>query len=175
ALGNGVRTERECTDLAAQRLDAATALLDARLLAGEASLFESMHGRIVRAVSRGSRGFLVRLREAAAERHARSGSVSHLLEPDLKDGSGGLRDAHSLRWVAWAVAGTDDPRALEVAPMTVLRSSERAAIAEAEEYLTRLRTALHLETGKKVDRVLLDLQPSLARALGIEDEPGPPA
>src|SRR5205823_8873429 len=99
---------------------------------------------------------------------------SHLLEPDLKEGSGGLRDVHTLRWVSRAVAGIGELQGLEGSP-GLLRGSERTAVEDAEEYLTRLRSALHLETGKKTDRVPLDAQPSLARALGFEDEPNLPA
>jgi [protein-PII] uridylyltransferase len=170
AVGNAVRTVRDCVEVAAQRLDAATALVDARLLAGDGDLFATMHEGLVTRIRRDADGFLRKLRVSTSERSARFGSVSHLLEPDLKEGSGGLRDIHALGWTAWATIGTGDLAALEH-----LRASERALIQGAEEFLTRLRSAIHLETGKRTDRLLLEAQPVLAGALGFEDEPNLPA
>ena len=170
AVGNAVRTARECAALAGQRLDAATALLDARFLAGDLELFEAMHERIVRDVQRDPQEFVRRLRTAGDERRARFGSVSHLLEPDVKEGSGGLRDVHALSWAAWAMAGAGGLRALEARGL--LRATERSAVEEADEFLTRLRSAIHLETATKTDRTVLDFQPALADAFGFVDEPG---
>ncbi len=88
-----------------------------------------------------------------------------LLEPDLKSGAGGLRDLQALAVVRsrqrrslWSGAG-------------LLRPRERTALDDAEEFLTRVRSALHLETGKRTDRLPLELQPPIARAMGFTDEP----
>jgi [protein-PII] uridylyltransferase len=169
-VGNAVRTVRECVALADKQLDAATALLDARLLAGDEELFASMRERVRGAVLRDPREFVVQLQRAAAERLERFGSVSHLLEPEVKEGAGGLRDVQTLGWVATVLTDDGGLRGLEAEGH--LRRSEREAVEAAEEYLTRLRSALHLESGKKADTVLLDFQPSLAAAMGFEDEPG---
>ncbi|MBI4258956.1 MAG: ACT domain-containing protein, partial [Actinobacteria bacterium] len=101
------------------------------------------------------------------------GSAAHLLEPDLKEGSGGLRDVHTLGWAARAL--TDGGWVDGLVSLGALRPRERDALADAEEYLTRLRGALHVETGRKTDRLPLELQPALAEAMGFEDEPGLPA
>jgi len=171
-VGHAVRTVRDCRRLAADRLDAATALLDARLLAGDAELFGRMRERVLADV-RSDPAFIAKLREAAKARRAKFGSVSHLLEPDVKEGAGGLRDIHSVRWGEIAVGHDGTLRELEAQEW--LRRSEREALEAADEFLVRLRSALHLESGKKTDRVHLDFQPSLAGALGFEDEPGLPA
>jgi [protein-PII] uridylyltransferase len=170
AVGNAVRTARECAMLASQQVDAATALLDARFLAGDRPLFEAMHDRLLGEVRRDPEAFVRRLRDAGAERRARFGSVSHLLEPDVKEGSGGLRDIHALSWAAWAMAGQGGLRTLEAHGL--LRGSERSAVEDAEEFLTRLRSAIHLESATKTGRILIDAQPGIAEAFGFESEPG---
>ncbi|MDP9342026.1 MAG: ACT domain-containing protein, partial [Actinomycetota bacterium] len=171
-VGHAVRTVRDCQALAAARLDAATALLDARLLAGDEELFTRMRDRVLADVRSDAEGFVGRLRDAATERRARFGSVSHLLEPDVKEGAGGLRDVHTIRWAGIATTG-EGMHGLEAAGS--LRGSERGALESAEDFLMRLRSALQLESGRKIDRVHLDYQPSLASVLGFEDEPGLPA
>jgi [protein-PII] uridylyltransferase len=169
AVGHAVRGVRECQRIASERLDAETAMLDARLLAGDASLFRAMHDLIIGTIRRDPSSFVRSLRRAVAERRTAFGSVSHLIEPDIKDGAGGLRDIHTISWVVRAVTG-DGVVALE--GHDLLRRSERASLEEAEEFLVRVRSELHAETGKKTDRLHLELQPRLAEALGFEDEHG---
>jgi [protein-PII] uridylyltransferase len=177
-VGHAVRTVRESVE-AAERLDVACSMLDARFLAGDQALVAELRERLLELLQADARGFLARLVEDAERRRGRYGSVSHLLEPDLKEGSGGLRDLHSLRWAA---AVSLDRGLFEVTPPEdgldrlveggALRSTERQALAAAQEYLTRLRSALHLETGRRTDRLQLENQVSLAAALGFEDQPG---
>jgi [protein-PII] uridylyltransferase len=168
-VGHAVRGVRESQRLASQRLDAETAMLDARLLTGDESLFRAMHDLILGTIRRDPTAFVRSLRRGAEARGATHGSVSHLLEPDVKEGAGGLRDIHTISWVSRAVTG-DGLDALEAQGM--LRRSERTSLEEAEEFLIRARSALHLETEKKTDRLHLELQPRLAEVLGFEDEPG---
>ncbi|MGE5226600.1 MAG: ACT domain-containing protein, partial [Planctomycetaceae bacterium] len=164
AVGHAVRTPRECLEAARERLDALTAMLDARLLAGDqAALTRALAPARALATDDPPR-FARRLRDAAAERADRFGSCAQLLEPDLKEGSGGLRDVASLGWLEVAV-----DRPLEDAGL--LGPHERAAVDAAEEFLVRARSAVHLETGKRSDRLLLDLQPDVARGMGFVDEP----
>jgi [protein-PII] uridylyltransferase len=169
-VGHGVRTVKESLALAAERFDVATAMLDARLLDGDAELFTSLRERLWEWVRRPKTGFVDRLREAADERRRRFGSASQRLEPDVKEGSGGLRDIHTLGWLAPAVAADGGLRGLESAGF--VRAAERESVEAAEEYLVRVRSALHLEVGKKLDVLRQDLQPQLAVELGFADEPG---
>jgi [protein-PII] uridylyltransferase len=163
AVGQAVRTPSECVE-AAERLDALTAMLDGRVLAGDPTAWEETSARIVEPLRADPPAFVDRLAEARARRRDRYGDASHLLEPDLKGSVGGQRDVASLGWVAAALG--EDLEALGV-----LRPREHAAVDEAEEFLIRARSALHLETGKRSDRLVLDLQPDLARAMGFADEP----
>jgi [protein-PII] uridylyltransferase len=169
AVGHAVRGVRECQRLASQRLDAETAMVDARLLAGDTSLFRAMQDLILGTIRRDPGAFVRSLRRAVDARRGSHGSVSQLLEPDVKEGTGGLRDLHTISWVSRAVTG-DGLDGLEARGL--LRRSERASLDDAEEFFIRVRSALHLETGKKTDQLHLELQPVLAEALGFVDERG---
>ena len=99
-VGHGVRTQEESLGLADERLDAATAMLDGRWLAGDQELWPALSTALLRRLREDPRGFAERLRADAESRRERFGSVSWLLEPELKEGAGGLRDIHSLGWLA---------------------------------------------------------------------------
>jgi [protein-PII] uridylyltransferase len=163
-VGQAVRTPKECAAIAAQRLDACTAMLNLRYLAGDPDVAARAAEEVRSSVRADPRGFAGRLAQAAHERHERYGSTGDLLEPDLKEGAGGLRDLASLGWLQVAL---DD--GLE--SMTLLREREREALDAAHEFLTRVRSALQLETGKRVDRLLLEHQPAIAHTMGFRDEP----
>ncbi len=87
-----------------------------------------------------------------------------ICSPDLKEGLGGLRDVAVLGWLARVLGEPLDSAA-------VVRHADLAAIDEAEEFLVRARSAVQLETGKRVDRLFADLQPEVATTMGFEDEP----
>jgi [protein-PII] uridylyltransferase len=163
-VGQAVRTPLESVDAARERLEDTTAVLDLRFLAGDASLAERVRTGVSAMVRADPAGFAERLGAAAASRHERYGSTADLLEPELKEGAGGLRDIASIGWMA-AASGTS----LEDAGL--LRPTEREALQAAEDFLTRVRSALHLETGRRTDRLLLERQPAVARAMGFTDEP----
>jgi [protein-PII] uridylyltransferase len=164
-VGHGVRTPAECEALADERLDVRTAMLDGRAIAGDAVPWVDALSRVAAPVRADPRAFAEALRDDAEDRRERFGAVSSLLEPDLKAGAGGLRDAQLLHWLEVAVGAPLEERAL-------VRAAERAAVDDADEFLERVRGALHLETGRPTDRLLLEQQPPIARDLGFEDEPG---
>ncbi|MBA3691463.1 MAG: ACT domain-containing protein, partial [Actinobacteria bacterium] len=85
------------------------------------------------------------------------------LEPEVKEGAGGLRDVATVGWLQRATG------------RELLRSGERAAMEAAHEFLTRVRSALHLETGRRTDRLIAEHQGAIARAMGFTDEPRLPA
>ena len=160
-VGHAVRTPREC-EAACERLEAGAAMLDIRHIAGDEGLVADAATK-VETWARGDPGtFAAAIGVDAARRAARFGSAAHLLEPDLKEGSGGWRDLHSI-WLVERAVGTDGG---------LLRAREREALAGAEEFLARARSALHLETGKQGDRLIVDHQPAIAGSMGFEDEPG---
>ena len=158
-VGQAVRTPSECEQIAGERLDALTAMLDLRPIAGDLEFATEAAGRVHALAAADVAGFARALREDAEARADRFGVTAYLLEPDLKQGAGGLRDLQSVRWVA-TVAGE-----------ALVRTAEREALADAEEFLTRARSALQFETGKRNDRLPLELQPPIAQAMGFTDEP----
>ncbi len=169
ALGHAVRNVREAVAEARAGVDTATSLLEARLLAGGEGLFEDLRTKLAAWVGRDPAGFVTRLLAADAERQAKHGSAAHLMEPDVKESAGGLRDVHSVGWAARAL-GLPSRDALEAEGL--MRRTERIALDDAEEFLVRIRSALHLEAGKRADRLILDHQPRLAAEFGFDATAG---
>jgi [protein-PII] uridylyltransferase len=163
-VGHAVRTPAEASDAVAAQLETLTASLDARFLAGDPALVTAANDAAVGAAGVPS-AFAERLSAAAAERRARHGSAATTLEPDLKEGAGGLREIDALAWLQ-RVAGSS----LEDAGL--LRPRERTLVVDAREFLTRVRSAMHLLAPTPTERLVLDLQPDLAAAMGFADEPG---
>jgi [protein-PII] uridylyltransferase len=154
-LGHAVRTVKEAIGLAGSDLNSATALLDARLVAGDAALAADLAERaLAQWRGRSSRWLEVLLAEIA-ERHARSGEVAFLLEPDLKEGRGGLRDVHARNWAA--AAGH------------IVLDRDDELLEPAHEALLAVRVELHRFTGKTSDRLSLQEQDGVAAALGLPD------
>jgi [protein-PII] uridylyltransferase len=154
-LGHAVRTVKEALGLAANDLDTATSLLDVRLVAGDSSLCEDLARRAVTQWQSRSDRWLPVVGEAVAERHERAGEVAFLLEPDLKEGRGGLRDVHAQHWAE--------------AARRILLEGDEAAMASAYDTLLDVRVALHRRTGKASDRLLLQEQDGIAADLGHVD------
>ncbi len=168
-LGHNVRTTTECIAEAEARVDVASAMLGARAIAGDGSMCEAMVTSIEALVRRSPKDFALRLREDAADRRERFGSVASDLEPDLKEGSGGLRDINALGWLAVAMDGEGLETLVDAG---LLGAREVDALDDAEEFLVRLRSTLHLVTGGRLDRLVLDHQPVIAEMLGYEHRSG---
>ncbi|MDB1089638.1 [protein-PII] uridylyltransferase [Streptomyces sp. ACA25] len=156
ALDHSVRTPEEAHRQAAEDLKVQLGLLDARHLAGDETLTAGLRTDLLgrwraRAPSR-----LPGLRELGEERARRHGELRFLLEPDLKESHGGLRDATALRAVA----------------ASWVADAPREGLAEARATLLDVRDALHLTTGRATDRLAQEDQPQVAEALGL---PGPDA
>jgi [protein-PII] uridylyltransferase len=162
--GHAVRSLEEALELPASDLTAATALLDARYVAGDAAMaaefLQNYRGRVA-GVSPGS--FVARLLEEQEKRHSRFGDTIYLLEPDIKSGPGGIRDMCAGRWAAFARFGTGDPLALR--DLTQMSARQAAAFEAARDFLLKLRVALHLVAGRRQDQLRFDLQERLAPAL----------
>ncbi|MGH8903813.1 MAG: [protein-PII] uridylyltransferase [Egibacteraceae bacterium] len=173
SVGHAVRTPREAVRSAAERVDTATALTDRRLVAGDSGLLDELAVLATRWLRRNGGRVLPDLAALDAERHARSGDTAGMLEPDLKDGVGGLRDLHSLRWAAACVLGEVglDP----LVGARYLGATDRRELAQAGEELLQARCALHLVTGgggrrraaARRDWLRLDLQDEVAALLGL--------
>jgi [protein-PII] uridylyltransferase len=159
--GHAVRPMAEALELPASDLTAATALLDARFLAGERALadrFLALFG--ARVAGSSPDGFVARLRAEQSSRHSRFGDTIFLLEPDLKNGPGGIRDLCVGRWAALARFGTGQPRALQDVGEMSARQAD--AFEAARDWLLKVRVALHLAAARRQDQLRFDLQEKIA-------------
>jgi [protein-PII] uridylyltransferase len=153
-LDHSVRTVKEALAVADSDLKAMLGLLDARPIAGDAALAVEVRERATEQWRKKAKRWLPVLRDSMAERHAKFGEVAFLLEPELKEGRGGLRDVHALH-------------AAEKA--TPVLANRFAAADEAHDRLVKVRSALHLRVGKALDRFALQEQDGVAEDLGYED------
>ncbi len=154
-LGHSVRTPRETRDLAKTDLDTATSLLDGRHIAGDAELTADLTADNATQWRRNARRWLPLLAQRVAERHRRSGEVAYKLEPDLKQGRGGLRDVHALRWAEAAVFEMDE-------------ADSRKLWADYEVILAA-RVELHRTADRPGDQLLLQEQDGVSAALDYAD------
>ncbi len=157
-VGHAVRTVKEALALASGDLETATSLLDVRLVAGDAALAADLSERARSQWQARSGKWLAALAASVLERHRAAGEVAFLLEPDLKEGRGGLRDIHALRWAE--------------AAHRILLPGDDAALDAAHEVLLAARVELQRRTGKVSDRLLLQEQDAVAAALGDRDADG---
>lgn len=159
--GQAVRSVADGLGLPDTDLAAATALLDARFMLGDAGLARDFLARYeARVVETRPHSLVARLREEQESRHSRFGDTIYMLEPDLKNGPGGIRDLCVGRWAAQARFGASAPEALRARGEMSPRQAE--ALAGATDFMLRLRTALHLTAGRRQDQLRFDLQEKLA-------------
>ena len=154
-LGHSVRSVEQTLRLASTDLETATSLLNARLVAGDSTLLGELLARNEQQWVRDGLDRLDELVRNVNRRHRLSGEVAFLLEPDLKEGRGGLRDVHAINWAARA--GIEVP------------THDHERLAEAYQVLLEARVELHRISGKRGDVLLLEEQDSVAVALGDHD------
>ncbi|MEU7567291.1 [protein-PII] uridylyltransferase [Streptomyces fradiae] len=153
ALDHSVRTPAEARATAAADLKAHLGLLDARPVAGDRALAAGLRAAVLADWRDRAPARLPALHELCRERAERHGELPHLLEPDLKEARGGLRDATALRAVA----------------ASWLADAPRDGLDDARRALLDVRDALHLATGRATDRLALQEQDQVARDLGLPD------
>jgi [protein-PII] uridylyltransferase len=167
-VGSAVRNLRDCDELAREDHTARTALLDLRLLAGDRDLFrelerEELHGLSQAKVEKFLSDKLAEMRA----RRERFGDSIYLLEPNVKESEGGLRDLQSALWLArvrFKVAGITELLARALLPDKEIREMRRA-----RDFLWRVRNEMHYLARRKWDQLTFDVQPSVAEALGYRD------
>ncbi|MFI9809780.1 [protein-PII] uridylyltransferase [Streptomyces sp. NPDC052301] len=153
ALDHSVRTPAEARKTAGEDLKAQLSLLDARHLAGDLGLTAGLRTAVLADWRNQAPKRLPELQQLCADRAERQGELQYLLEPDLKEARGGLRDATALRAVA----------------ASWLADAPREGLAEARRRLLDVRDALHLATGRATDRLALQEQDQVAAELGLLD------
>jgi [protein-PII] uridylyltransferase len=165
------RSLKECSSLASKDFEVLTSLIDARFVCGISTLYsdlmEQLQNKLLR--RRGS-AYTDWLSERNRERHSRFGDSTYLLEPNLKEGLGGLRDYHSMLWMGRATFGVGTPRDLEF--LGHLSHDEFESLSEALSFIRHVRNWLHHLTGRKCDQLYFEYQIELAKALGFKQQNG---
>ncbi|MGH8977745.1 MAG: DUF294 nucleotidyltransferase-like domain-containing protein, partial [Acidimicrobiia bacterium] len=164
--GHALRSVKESIALADAELDTMTSFLVVRPVAGDDTLTTELVAKARQLAVRRSARVLAQLADAADLRRVRPGLVSEMLEPDLKEGGGGLRDLHALEWVAYAL-GADGIDGL--AARGFVSASDAPRLELARDRLLDIRVALHRVTGGRTDRLALQEQPAVAGLLGLGD------
>jgi [protein-PII] uridylyltransferase len=152
-IDHSVRTRSEMRSAAEDDLKVAMGLLDIRLICGNADLVDSVQVDALESWRKNSKRFLPQLEASLMERHQRMGELAYLLEPDIKEARGGLRDITALRAIA-----TSSAIAVPIGRVSV-----------AESILANVREALHLASGRDKDRLLFQEQDKVAQILGYAD------
>ena len=168
SVGSALRNARECVRLAARDFKVKTALLDARYLCGDEALYAEFDTAMLSSVwSADQQKFMAEKLAENEERHARAGHSVYLLQPDLKEGQGGLRDLHTALWLAKVRYRVRSVR--ELVQLGVLRTQDVDALGQALDFLWRVRNAMHFATSRHHDRLTFELQDQLAPVLGFGD------
>jgi len=171
SIGHQVVKVQDLLELAATDVTTATTLLDWRHVSGDAeldrSLLEQAYASVFSPEHVGQ--FIERLQERARARHRRFGDSVYLLEPDVKNGAGGLRDLDVAHWCARARFRVSDLS--ELVGLGILLPREWLEVERARNVLFEIRHALHLCTGRRTDRLTFDLQDRVTERLGRHTGP----
>ena len=167
-VGHSVRTLEECLQTARTDLTVITNLIEARLLAGSRDLYHQMRAGISPENMWDSRSFfLAKLAEQKA-RYLRFGDTAYRVEPNLKEGPGGLRDIHMIGWIIEREYG--HLSLAELHEHQLLDLNEYECLREGQAFLWSIRFILHTITNRKEDRLLFDYQHTLAKTFGHQEE-----
>lgn len=167
-VGYSVRTIEDCIEMAASDTTVKTAQLDARFLVGSRILFRDFQKTMqTQVIAKGSDGFIREKVEEQEKRRQKYGSSVYILEPNIKEGEGGLRDLHTAMWAAKVKYKIAEPR--ELVMKGVLTEDELKAYYDRLDYLWRTRNQLHYQAGRKNDQLTFDAQAKLAEFFGYRD------
>jgi len=173
-VGHGVRTGRECVRLANEDLKEKTALIDSRYLAGDEKLYSDLDKLLIAEVlNRNQQKFFKAKLEESRERHAHYGDSIYLLEPQIKEGEGGLRDLHTAMWLAAVKYKVHSVG--ELVQKAVITEQELAEVRAARDFLWRVRNSLHFLTGRHFDQLTFEMQERIEPLLGLKPIEGQPA
>lgn len=162
-----VRSHKACLEEAERDLTSATALFEARYLAGDRAAFEHLMAALDAPTLWPADRFLQAKLDEQRERHARFNDTAFNLEPNIKEGPGGLRDLHALQWVIKRAFGTE---AIEAwVGLSLCTEEELQAVLKARDVLWQVRFGLHRLLKRREERLLFDHQRELAAQFGFQD------
>lgn len=169
-VGYAIRTLKECVELAFSNYEILTPLLDSRFICGISSLYfqlmEQVHARLAHKQTKAK--VVEWLVDINTARQNRFGDSSFLLEPNVKEGKGGLRDFHTILWIAHVRYGARNLGEIEAKGL--ISRHEYDDMLAALDFIWNIRNRIHALTGRKYDRLLFSQQLTIAADLGIEDD-----
>jgi [protein-PII] uridylyltransferase len=166
-VGHSVRTLEDCYIQARDDVTVATNLMEARLIYGSEALFNAMRERVAPDQIWPSQAFFEAKLEEQQARYARFGDAIYNLEPNIKEGPGGLRDAQMIAWIFKRHFGSD--RLSDLIGQEFITTKEYQTLMHSQRFLWRVRFGLHQITGRREDRLLFDHQRTLAELFGYCD------
>jgi [protein-PII] uridylyltransferase len=170
-VGHATRSVAECIRQAKADMTIRTGLLEARYLLGDRKLFEELVTRYDKEVVQGTGAEFVAAKLAEREeRHRRAGQSRYLVEPNVKDGKGGLRDLHTLFWIAKYVYRVHERE--ELIDHGVYDPREYRRFRRCGDFLWAVRCHMHFLTGRAEERLSFDIQREIAVRLGYTEHPG---
>ena len=168
-VGHSSRTISDCIQLAFDDLTIRTSMLEKRYLCGNKELFEELSTTLKRKVfSKKASSFVEGKLSERTERHLKHANARYMLEPNIKEGKGGLRDLHTLYWISKYIYKTDDIESL--LEKKIFKKSELEIFAEAENFLWFIRCKIHQLSGYPNEKLYFNIQADLAKSLNIVDD-----
>jgi len=170
-VGHSSRSLDEMVRMSRADLTIRTAMLEGRYVWGDQALFdEARHRFFAEVVSGTERQFVTDKLGERNDRHKRLGDSRYVVEPNIKEGKGGLRDLHTLYWIGKYIYKVRS--AAELVDVGLLTQDEYRQFRRAENFLWAVRCHLHFLTGRAEDRLTFDLQRAVAARMGFSDRPG---
>ena len=170
-VGHASRTVKDCIRLAREDYTIRTSLVENRHLAGDAPLARELGDRLWNDLFKSTASDFIEAKlTERTERHRKQGGQRYVVEPNVKEGKGGLRDLQSLFWIAKYVNGVKD--AAELVDLKVFSPDEFHTFVKAEDFLWAVRCHLHLISGRPTDQLTFDMQVEVAAAMGYTDHGG---
>ncbi|MGI9407951.1 MAG: [protein-PII] uridylyltransferase [Hyphomicrobiaceae bacterium] len=171
-VGHATRNVDQAINLATSDMTIRTSVLDARLIFGDEVLFNELTQRFHNEVIHGSgREFVAAKLAERDERHSRSGTSRYVVEPNIKDGKGGMRDLHTLHWLTRYLHDAE-PAAQESVATGVFTPEEAQSFVRCEDFLWTIRCNLHFLAGRAEERISFELQEEMAERLGYTGHGG---
>ena len=170
-IGQSTRSIDDCIRLAGEDMTIRTSLLEHRLICGHAPTAETLRERLWSELFDHSIPEFIEAKLAErAERHRRQGGQRYVLEPNVKEGKGGLRDLQTLYWIAKYIHRVD--RAVELVDLGFFTRDEHLTFWQAEDFLWAVRCHMHLIANRPVDKLTFDMQVEVAARMGYQDMDG---
>ncbi|WP_299287324.1 [protein-PII] uridylyltransferase [uncultured Tateyamaria sp.] len=169
-VGHSSRTVRDCLRLGAEDFTIRTAMLEHRFLFGDIALAKKLDTRLRADLFKGTEQDFIEAKLAERDaRHERQGQ-RYVVEPNVKEGKGGLRDLQSLFWIGKYIHKVQD--AADLVPLGLFTPEEFTDFVAAEDFLWATRCHLHLLTNRATEQLTFDMQVAVAEAMGYEDKAG---